>query len=204
MGELPAAATLSITTTKTYDGTGPCSLDAGQNNGQVCTNDEVRYNVAYQVTPPPTSQSDVTITLTIPAAEPFRFSTGSPGIAACRNSPVIDATGKIVTCVLRGLAPNPVNGPISTQAADISFDVLTSSAAQNGSVLTALQSVITSAENTTGDSSNGPGVTVIAQPQADLYKAYIGFFASQPRPAGCPSSETLGVTLRFRVGLNLG
>ncbi|MGL4231508.1 MAG: hypothetical protein ACRCWJ_09080, partial [Casimicrobium sp.] len=203
MGALPAAATLSITTTKTYDGTGTCSLDAGQNNGQVCTNDEVRYNVAYQVTPPPTSQSDVTITLTIPAAEPFRFSTGSPGIAACRNSPVIDATGKIVTCVLRGLAPNPVNGPISTQAADISFDVLTSSAAQNGSVLTALQSVITSAENTTGDSSNGPGVTVIAQPQADLYKTYIGFFAAQPRPAGCPSSETSGITLRFRVGLNL-
>jgi uncharacterized repeat protein (TIGR01451 family) len=203
MGAAQVSANLSITTTKTYDGTGTCTLDPGQNNSQVCTNDEIRYNVAYQVTPPPTSQANVTITLTIPAAEPFRFSAGSPGLAACRNSPVIDTTGKIVTCVLRGLAPNPVNGPISTQAADISFDVLTSKDAQNGSVLTALQSRITSAENPTGSTSNGPGVTVIAQPQADLYKAYVGFFASQPRPAGCPSSETNGVTLRFRVGLNL-
>ena len=54
-----AWADLQITTSKEYDGTGTCTLDTNQNNGQVCTNDEVRYNVAYQVTPPPASQSNV-------------------------------------------------------------------------------------------------------------------------------------------------
>lgn len=197
-------AGLSITTTKEYDGTGTCTLDASQNNAQVCTNDEVRYRVAYQVVPQPATQSGVTITLTIPASEPFKFSPGSAGIAACGNTGPISTDGKTLTCVLRGIAPNPVAGPIATQSGDLFFDVLTNREARNGSTLTGLQSHITSTEDTAGASSSGPGVTVIARPQVDLNKAYVGLLAGQPRPAGCTNTtETVGVTFRFRVGLNI-
>lgn len=200
-----AWADLGITTTKEYDGTGTCTLDTSQNNAQVCTNDEVRYKVAYQVLPAPATQSDVTIKLDIPAIAPFKFSPGSDGIAACRNTGPISADGKTLTCVLRGLAPNPAAGPIATQSGDLFFDVLTNKDAQNGSELTGLQSQITSTENPTGASSNAPGVNVVAQPQIDLKKTYAGYLGYMAKPAACNtnSTDTHGVSFLFRVALNI-
>jgi SdrD B-like domain/Domain of unknown function DUF11 len=205
LGSSVAGASLAVTATKLTDGTGTCTLDPTTVvNGNLCTNDEARYNIAYSVNPPPADQSNVVLELTIPAAEPFRFTKGSPGLAACINqSTAVSADGKTISCQLKGLAPNPVNGPIGNQAADIVFDLLTTKAAKNGDTLAGVTAKITSAENPTGAISVAPGVTVVAQPQLNLYKKLNSVQFAVGKPAGCTSAGTNGILVTFQMGLDL-
>jgi SdrD B-like domain/Domain of unknown function DUF11 len=193
-----AHAGLTVTATKTTDGTGTCTLDASQSNGLLCTNDEAEYKIAYAINPPPSSQTNVTLTLTIPAAEPFRFSRSSGGLAACANGvAAISADGKTVTCVLGGGAP------ISNLAGDILFSVVTTAVAKNGDVLAGVTAKIVSTEDTNGSTSVALGVTVLAQPQLDLYKTLNGVQFGVGKPTGCVSAGTTGILVDFLVGLNL-
>ena len=198
-------AALAITISKLTDGTGTCTLDPTTViNGQLCTNDEARYNVAYSINPPPTDQSNVVLLLTIPATEPFRFTKASPGLASCINqSTAVSVDGKTITCQLKGLAPNPVNGPIGNQAADIVFDLLTTKAAKNGDVLTGVTGKITSTENPTGAISTALGVTVVAQPQLNLFKKLNAVSFAVAKPTGCTSAGSTGILIDFQVGLDL-
>ncbi len=197
-GATSVHAGLTVTATKTTDGTGTCTLDASVTNGLLCTNDEAEYKIAYAINPPPASQSNVTLTLTIPASEPFRFSKSSGGLAACSNgAAAISADGKTVTCVLGGGAP------ISNLASDILFNVVTTAVAKNGDTLAGVTAKIVSTEDTTGSTSVAPGVTVLAQPQLDLYKTLNSVQFGVDKPAGCASAGTKGVLIDFLVGLNL-
>ena len=76
-----ALADLAMTITKEQDGTGNCTLDASTNDGKLCTNDQATYKVAYSVTPLPPTQTNVTLTLTIPLASRLGL---QPALVVCR------------------------------------------------------------------------------------------------------------------------
>ncbi|WP_238944741.1 SdrD B-like domain-containing protein [Allofranklinella schreckenbergeri] len=200
-----ALAALNITVAKVHDGTGTCTLDADTNNDVLCTNDEARYKVDYQVTPPPVKQDNVRITVSLPATEPFRFAPTSAGLSACRNAATaISADGRTVDCLLVGSGANPPNGPIANQSGTLFFDVSTRSEAQNGSVLGSVTGKIVSDQDTAGATSTAPGVTVVAKPQIDLVKRLHYSLGARDKPAGCSSSATgKGLALMYRVALNI-
>ena len=66
------------------DGDGSCTLDGGQNNGQICTNDIARYRVQYQAIGPAPS-TNLTIT-SGPLPADFRWSKNGPGMGACHSN----------------------------------------------------------------------------------------------------------------------
>ncbi|WP_238944339.1 beta strand repeat-containing protein [Allofranklinella schreckenbergeri] len=200
-----ALAALNITVAKVHDGTGTCTLDADTNNDVLCTNDEARYKVDYQVTPPPVKQDNVRITVSLPATEPFRFAPTSAGLSTCRNAATaISADGRTVDCLLVGSGANPPNGPIANQSGTLFFDVSTRSEAQNGSVLGSVTGKIVSDQDTAGATSTAPGVTVVAKPQIDLVKRYIANLGAINKPAGCSSAATgTGLALLYSVALNI-
>ncbi|MDO4724201.1 MAG: SdrD B-like domain-containing protein, partial [Comamonadaceae bacterium] len=199
-----ALAGLSVAVAKVHDGTGTCALDADVNNGVLCTNDEARYKVDYQISPPPVAQDNVRITVSLPATEPFRFAPTSGGLAACRNATsALSADGRTVDCLLAGSGANPPNGPIANQSGTLFFDVTTNSQAQNGSVLSNVTGKIVSDQDAAGASGTAPGVTVVAKPQIDLIKRFIDRGAMD-KPAGCNSPATgKGMALLYSVALNI-
>ncbi|PAT32000.1 hypothetical protein CLI92_03375 [Vandammella animalimorsus] len=200
-----ALAGLSVAVAKVHDGTGSCALDADVNNGVLCTNDEARYKVDYQISPPPGAQDNVRITVSLPATEPFRFAPTSGGLAACRNATsALSADGRTVDCLLAGSGANPPNGPIANQSGTLFFDVTTNSQAQNGSVLSSVAGKIVSDQDAAGASGTAPGVTVVAKPQIDLVKRFIDRLGAMDKPAGCNSPATgKGVALIYTVALNI-
>ena len=201
-----ALAALDIKVAKEYDGTRTCTLDTDTNNNVLCTNDDARYKVDYQVTPPPVTQEGVRITVTIPATEPFRFSSTSGGLAACRNvATAISADGRTVDCQLTGLPPNPPGGPIANQSGTLFFDVLTNKDAKNGDKLTGVTGKIVSDQNAAGVTSTAPGVTVVAKPQIDLVKRYISSLGSMDKPStGCNSAANgKGWGMIYTVALDI-
>ncbi|WP_347484246.1 SdrD B-like domain-containing protein [Vandammella animalimorsus] len=200
-----ALAGLSVAVAKVHDGTGSCALDADVNNGVLCTNDEARYKVDYQISPPPGAQDNVRITVSLPATEPFRFAPTSGGLAACRNATsALSADGRTVDCLLAGSGANPPNGPIANQSGTLFFDVTTNSQAQNGSVLGSVTGKIVSDQDAAGASGTAPGVTVVAKPQIDLVKRFIDRLGAMDKPAGCNSPATgKGVALIYTVALNI-
>ncbi|WP_238946247.1 beta strand repeat-containing protein [Vandammella animalimorsus] len=200
-----ALAGLSVAVAKVHDGTGTCALDADVNNGVLCTNDEARYKVDYQVSPPPVAQDNVRITVSLPATEPFRFAPTSGGLAACRNATsALSADGRTVDCLLAGSGANPPNGPIANQSGTLFFDVTTNSQAQNGSVLSSVTGKIVSDQDAAGASGTAPGVTVVAKPQIDLVKSFIDRLGAMDKPAGCNSPATgKGIALIYTVALNI-
>ncbi|WP_179290580.1 MSCRAMM family protein [Vandammella animalimorsus] len=199
-------AALDIKVAKEYDGTGTCALDANAQNNLLCTNDEARYKVDYQVTPPPVAQDNVRITVSLPATEPFRFSRTSGGLTACRNAATaISNDGRTVDCLLAGSGgANQPNGPISNQSGTIFFDVYTNKDAKNGDQLAGVTGKIVSDQDTAGVTSTAPGVTVVAKPQIDIVKRYVDSLGVIAKPKSCDSAASdVGVALRYSVALNI-
>lgn len=210
------------------DGDGSCTLDASQNNNQICTNDIARYRVQYQAIGPAPS-TNLTITAG-PLPADFRWSRNGPGMGSCVNaaSTRISPDGKSLTCVVA--ASGLVSGTLD-------FDVTTDSTAQNGSgtvpggpsPFASVTWNINNVENSPAISGGqktdtSTGVTVIAQPRIDAFKLlhYYDYgvvrptastYAMSALPAATQTSSgaptfcggnpgDLGVSVNFYVGGN--
>ena len=179
------------------DGDGSCTLDGGQNNGQICTNDIARYRVQYQAIGPAPS-TNLTIT-SGPLPADFRWSKNGPGMGACVNTPAtqISADGKTLTCVVA--ASGLVSGTLD-------FDVTTDATAQNGSVLPPITFSLNNTENSPaiagGVKSDGAlGVTVVSQPMVDAYKLLYSSYFGITRPTWSTwSSPQLPATATVQSG----